>query len=60
MVMIGKMDFKDIEKVIKTLKKWSGKLIEPKYTKGVSSSIIKDKIFKVATTADIRKSRLKD
>ena len=51
---------KDIrKKVIKTLKKWSGKLIEPKYTKGVSSSIIKDKIFKVATTPDIRKSRLK-
>jgi len=47
------------QKVIKTIKKWSGKLIEPKYTKGISSTIIKDKIFKVATTPDIRKSRLK-
>ena len=31
-------------KVIKTLKKWNGKLIEPKYTKNISSSIIKKKI----------------
>ena len=31
-------------KVIKTLKKWNGKLIEPKYTKNISSTIIKKKI----------------
>jgi len=31
-------------KVIKTLKKWNGKLLEPKYTKNISSSIIKKKI----------------
>ena len=31
-------------KAIKTLKKWSGKLIEPKYTKNISSSFIKKKI----------------
>jgi phosphoenolpyruvate phosphomutase / 2-hydroxyethylphosphonate cytidylyltransferase len=31
-------------KVIKTLKKWGGKLIEPKYTKNISSTIIKKKI----------------
>ena len=29
------------ERVIKTLKKWSGKLIEPKYTKNISSTSIK-------------------
>ena len=29
------------ERVIKTLKKWSGQLIEPKYTKNISSTIIK-------------------
>ena len=29
------------ERVIKTLKKWSGKLIEPKYTKNISSTLIK-------------------
>lgn len=28
-------------KVLKVLKKWNGKLIEPKYTKGISSSYIK-------------------
>ena len=32
------------DRVIKTLKKWSGKLIEPKYTKNISSTEIKDKI----------------
>ena len=31
--------------VIKVLKKWNGKLIEPKYLKNVSSSAIKKKIF---------------
>lgn len=32
-------------RVIKTLKNWSGKLIEPKYTKNISSTLIKKKIF---------------
>ena len=32
------------DKVLKTLKKWNGKLIEPKYTKNISSTIIKQKI----------------
>ena len=45
--------------VIKTLKAWSGKLLEPKYTKNISSSIIKDEIFKMGTTPDIRKTKLK-
>ena len=31
-------------KAIKTLKKWNGKLIEPKYTKNISSSLIKKKL----------------
>ena len=31
-------------KVIKILKKWSGKLVEPKYTKNISSSKIKEKL----------------
>ena len=30
--------------VIQYLKKWNGKLIEPKYTKNISSSLIKKKI----------------
>ena len=45
--------------VIDTLKKWGGKLIEPKYTKNISSSLIKNDILKVGTSPDNRKSRLK-
>ena len=33
--------------VIKTLNKWSGKLIEPKYTKNISSTLIKNKILEI-------------
>ena len=33
---------------IKILKNWSGKLIEPKYTKNISSTIIKNKILEIA------------
>jgi len=47
------------ERVIKTLKKWSGKLIEPKYTKNISSSIIKNKILEIGSLAKNRVSRLK-
>ncbi len=45
--------------VIKTLKQWGGKLIEPKYTKSISSSQIKEKIYKVGTTPDVRRLKLK-
>ena len=33
------------EKVVSTIKKWSGKLIEPAYTKNISSKMIKKKII---------------
>ena len=33
------------EKAIKTIKKWNGKLIEPKYTKNISSSLVKKKLL---------------
>ena len=46
-------------RVIKALKKWSGKLIEPKYTKNISSSIIKDRIFEIGSLPINRVSRLK-
>tara|TARA_Y100000992_G_C21243469_1_gene481987 strand:+ start:22 stop:1326 length:1305 start_codon:yes stop_codon:yes gene_type:complete len=46
-------------RVIKTLKKWSGKLIEPKYTKNISSSLIKSKILQIGTLPQNRVSRLK-
>ena len=45
-------------KVIKTLKKWSGKLIEPKYTKNISSPI-KNKILELGALPQNRVSRLK-
>ncbi len=35
------------DRVVSTLKKWSGKLIEPKYTKNISSTLIKNKIRKL-------------
>ena len=44
---------------IKTLKKWGGKLIEPRYTKNISSSFIKSKIMEIGTTPDTRRSKLK-
>ena len=47
------------ERVIKTLKKWSGQLIEPKYTKNISSTIIKRKILETNTLPQNRVSRLK-
>ena len=45
--------------VILTLKKWSGRLIEPKYTKNISSTLIKEKILKIGISPDTRKSKLK-
>jgi len=45
--------------VINALKKWSGKLIEPKYTKHISSLIIKDRISEITATPQNRVSRLK-
>ena len=47
------------DKVIKTLKKWSGKLIEPKYTKNISSTEIKNKISNIFSSPNNRVSRLK-
>ena len=44
--------------VINTLKNWGGKLIEPKYTKNISSTLIKKKISEIVPTEN-RVSRLK-
>ncbi len=46
-------------RVVRVLKKWSGKLIEPKYTKNISSTIIKNKILEIASAPQNRVSRLK-
>ena len=45
--------------VIKCLKKWGGKLIEPKYTKNISSTIIKKKILENGVSSDTRKKKLR-
>ena len=45
-------------KLIKEISKWGGKLIEPKYTKNISSSLIKKKILDIVSP-DNRVSRLK-
>ena len=46
-------------RVIKTLKKWSGKLIEPKYTKNISSTSIKKEMANIISLPQNRVSRLK-
>ena len=45
--------------VIKTLKKWGGKLIEVKYSKNISEEKIKRKNLHAGTTPEVRKSKLK-
>ena len=47
------------KQVIKTLKKWSGKIIEPRYTKKISSTKIRNKIIEIGTSPENRKSKLK-
>jgi len=47
------------KRVITTLKKWSGKLIEPKYTKNISSSLIKKEMTNIISSPLNRVSRLK-
>jgi phosphoenolpyruvate phosphomutase len=46
-------------KVIKELKKWNGKLIEPKYSKNISKISQKNKILHLGITPDQRKLQLK-
>lgn len=46
-------------KVIKTLSKWGGELIEIPYTKGISSTILQQRLKEIGTTPDARRSRLK-
>lgn len=45
--------------VINALKAWGGKLIEPKYTSGISSSQLHNAIKEIGTTPDIRRLRLR-
>ena len=45
--------------VIDTLATWGGKLVEPEYTEGISSTQLNKAIREVGTTPDIRRSRLR-
>ncbi|MDC0480907.1 phosphoenolpyruvate mutase [Candidatus Pelagibacter sp.] len=47
------------KRVIKTLNTWSGRLIEPIYTKNISSSLIKKEMTNIISSPDNRVSRLK-
>tara|TARA_B100001057_G_C22842503_1_gene947640 strand:- start:1050 stop:2345 length:1296 start_codon:yes stop_codon:yes gene_type:complete len=46
-------------RVINTLKRWGGKLIEPKYTKNISSTLIKSKIIHSGISPQNKISQLK-
>ncbi|MFA5644679.1 MAG: phosphoenolpyruvate mutase [Patescibacteria group bacterium] len=46
-------------RVIATLKEWGGELIELPYTKGISSTLLHEKMHEIGTTPDIRMKRLK-
>lgn len=45
--------------VIETLATWGGKLVEPEYTEGISSTQLNKAIREVGTTPDIRRKRLR-
>lgn len=42
------------ERVLQALKEWGGELIEPEYTKGISSTMLNAKVREVGTTPGIR------
>jgi len=46
------------QKVIDLLQTWGGKLIEPSYTEGISSSLLNEKIKLIGTTPDLRRNKL--
>jgi len=47
------------DKVIKALKEWNGKLIEPEYTKGISSTKLINEMLEIGTTSEIRLKKLR-
>jgi len=47
------------QQVIDTLKKWGGKLIEPEYTRNISSTALNSALKEVGTTPDIRLKRFR-
>jgi phosphoenolpyruvate phosphomutase / 2-hydroxyethylphosphonate cytidylyltransferase len=47
------------KKVIDTISEWEGKLVEPNYTGGISSTMINDSLKSFGTTPNVRLSRLR-
>jgi phosphoenolpyruvate phosphomutase / 2-hydroxyethylphosphonate cytidylyltransferase len=47
------------ENVIQVLEEWGGKLVEPEYTKGISSTELNQDLKEIGTTPSIRMKRLK-
>lgn len=46
------------QQVIDTLNGWGGKLVEPKYTRGISSTALNDALKEIGTTPHLRQQRL--
>ena len=47
------------KKVISTIKAWGGKLIEPSYTDGISSTMLNESLKDIGTTPNIRLGKLR-
>jgi phosphoenolpyruvate phosphomutase len=47
------------KKVIDTIKAWGGKLIEPSYTAGISSTMLNESLKDIGTTPNIRLGKLR-
>jgi len=47
------------DRVIRTLKEWGGQLIEPQYTKGISSTQLNSSLKEIGTTPDTRLKMLR-
>tara|TARA_Y100000310_G_scaffold267407_1_gene279382 strand:- start:3763 stop:5061 length:1299 start_codon:yes stop_codon:yes gene_type:complete len=47
------------ERVVETLKKWGGELVEPEYTKGISSTQLVNNMTEIGTTPEIRLKKLR-
>lgn len=47
------------QRVIDTLAEWGGELVEVEYTKGISSTILHEKLREIGTTPEIRMNRLR-
>lgn len=47
------------QKVITLLDEWGGKLVEPDYTEGISSSGLREALREIGTTPDIRRKMLR-